>query len=53
MYSMSMSNSSDASKTPNNERRFADAKYSDSKKSHSRITSNKENQNDSNSKKYK
>ena len=53
MYRMSMSNSSEASKPSNNERRFADAKYSDSKKHHSRITSNKENQNDSNSKVYK
>ena len=53
MYSMSMSHTSDVSKNLNNERRFGDAKYSDSKKSHSRITSNKENQNDSNSKKYK
>jgi len=53
MYRMSMSNSSEASKTPNNERRFVDVKYSDSEKSHSRITSNKENRNDSNSKVYK
>jgi len=53
MYRMSLSNSSKTSKIPNNERRFGDAKYSDGKKSHSRITSNKENQNDSNSKVYK
>ena len=50
---MSMSNSSEASKTPNNERRFGDAKYSDSKKSHSKINNNKENQNDSNLERYK
>jgi hypothetical protein len=48
-----MSNSSESSESPNNERMFAAAKYSDSKKHHSRITSNKENQNDSNSKVYK
>ena len=50
---MSMSNTSRASKTSNNERGFADIKYSDSKKSHSRVSSNKENQNDSSLKLYK
>ena len=53
MYSMSMYHTSDVSKNLNNERSFGDAKYSDSKKSHSRVFSNKENQNDSSLKLYK
>ena len=50
---MSMSNTSPASTTPNNHQVLADIKYSDSKKSHSIVSSNKENQNDSSLKLYK
>jgi hypothetical protein len=50
---MSMSNTSPASTTPNNHRVLSDIKYSDSKKSHSRMSSYKENQNDSSLKLYK
>ena len=50
---MSMSNTSPAGKTLNNRRVLAGEKYPDSKKSHPRVFSNKENQNDSSLKLYK